>query len=238
MTASWTLGLDPTKGAITGAASAMKTDEKTAGFEKKKYDSAITEHRSDGNVRWGFNVDDVNLQRWGIDMREDVLPTVCFEFVGDSNVPAPPPKYMDIVITSYWSMILPSKPKNTWIRKLLRFFRSTAAGNTQTISYSNLFQIVALKADLSDLLEPSHYRAKVKVRSGASSPSEVKVKRKAADSIDVTLAVVDGRYINLPTCGLESDETNIFSDLRKLNLPTIAKFRLSDNCIPILGSMG
>ena len=180
----------------------MKMNEETAGFEKRRYNSAITEHRSDGNVRWGFNIDDVNLQKSGIDMREDVLPTVCFEFVGNSNVPAPPPECMDIVITSYWSMILPSEPKSTWIHKLLHPFKFRLTGNscnTQTTSYSNLFQIVALKADLSNLPEPSHYRAKVKVRSGASGPPDVK--RKAADSVDVTPAVVDGRHITLLTCG-------------------------------------
>lgn len=203
MTVGLTLGLHP-QAAITGAA--MKTNEETVGSEKKRYNSAITEHHSDGNVQWGFNIDDISEQKWGVELQKDVLPTVHFEFVGDSNVPAPPPKCMDIVITSYWSMILPSELKNTWIHKLLRFFRST--GNTQTISYSNLFQIVALKADLSNLQEPSYYRAKVKVRSGISGPPDVK--RMAADSVIVTPAVVDGRYITLLTCELESDEINIF----------------------------
>ena len=203
MTAGLTLGLHP-QAVITGTA--MKTNEETAGSERKRYHSAITEHHSDGNVRWGFNIDDVNLQTCGIDLREDVLPTVQFEFVGKSNIPAPPPKYMDIVITSYWSMVLQNEPKSTWIRKLLHFFRST--GNNQTISYSNLFQIVALKADLSNMPEPSHYRAKVKFRSGACGPPDVE--RQAVDSVDVTLAVVDGRYITLLTCGHKSDETNIF----------------------------
>ena len=107
-------------------------------------------------------------------------------------------------------MILPGKPKGTWIHKLLRFFRSTGNVNTQTTSYSNLFQIVVLKADLFNfkLPEPSHYRAKVKVRSGVSGPPVVK--RQAADSVNVTPAVVDGKYITLLTCGLEFDEANIF----------------------------
>ena len=190
MTAGLTLGPHP-QAVITGTA--MKTYEETAGSERKRYSSAITEHHSDGNVQWGFNIDDVNLQKWGIDMRENVLPTVCFEFIGDSNIPAPPPKCMDIAITSYWSMIIPSQPKSTWIHKLLHFFKFRSTGNTQTTSYSNLFQIVALKADLSNLLEPSHYKAKVKVRSGASGPPDVK--RQAADSVNMTTAVVDGKYI-------------------------------------------
>ena len=194
MTVGLNLGLQP-QGTITGTTT--NTNEKTVGFEKKRYNSVITEHHGDGNVRWGFNIDDVNLQKWGIDIQEDVLPTAHFEFVGNSKVPAPPPKCMDVVITSYWSMILPSEPKSNWIHKLLRFkfFRPTGNANTQTTSYSNLFQIVALKANLSDtaMPEPSHYRAKVKVRSGASSPPDVK--RQAADSVNVIPAVVDGKYI-------------------------------------------
>ena len=185
MRAGLTLGLNP-QAAITG--NATKTNEETRGSEKKRYNSAITEQHGDGNVQWGFNIDDVNLRKWGVDMREDVLPTVCFEFVGDSDEPAPPPKWMDVAIISYWSKIIPSEPKNNWIHKLLRFFRST--GNTP--SYSNLFQIVALKADLSNLPKPSRYRAKVKVcqRSGVSGHPDVK--RRAADSVYVTPAVVNG----------------------------------------------
>ena len=191
MTTVLTLGLHP-QATISGTA--KKTNEATVGSEKKRYNSVITEHHSDGNIRWGFKIDDVNLQKWGIYMQEDVLPTVRFKFIGDSNVPAPPPKCMDIAITSYWSMILPSEPQSNWIHKLLRFFKlRRLTGSTQTTSYSNLFQIVALKADLSNLPEPSHYKAKVKVRSGASDPPDIK--RQAADSVNVTPAVVNGRYI-------------------------------------------
>ena len=192
MTAGLNLGPQPL---ATIAGTATKTKEETAGSEKKRYNSAITEHHIDGNVRWGFNIDDVNFRRRGIDMHEDILPTVRFEFLGDSNVPAPPPKCMEIVITSYWSMAVPIEPKSNWVRKLLHFFRSTQTGkaNTQNISYSNLFQIVAVKADLSNMPEQSHYRAKVKVRSGVSDPPDVK--RQAEDSVEMALAVVDGKYI-------------------------------------------
>ena len=201
MTVGVTLGPHP-QGAIMGVA--MKTNEETVGSEKKRYNSLITEHHSDGNARWGFNIDDVNLQKWGIDLQEDVLPSVRFKFVGDSNIPAPPPKCMDIAITSYWSMNIQSEPKSTWIKKLFHIFRLTGNSKTQMISYSNLFQIVALKADLSSLKESSYYRAKVKVRSGVSGSPDVK--RKAADSVDVTPAVVDGRSITLLICGLKIDQ--------------------------------
>jgi hypothetical protein len=189
MAASLTLGPHP-QAAIIGSAS--KTNEKSASFEKKRYNSAIIEHHIDGNVQWAFNIDDANFQKFGITMPKDVLPSARFKFLGDSIVPAPPehpPKCMDIAITSYWSLILPSEPKSTWIHKLLRSFRST--GNTPTTSYSNLFQIVALTADVSNLPELSYYRAKVKVNSGVSGPPEVR--RQAAESVCVTPAVVDGR---------------------------------------------
>ena len=192
MAASLTLGPHP-QAAITG--SATKTNEEAGSFEKKRYNSAITEHHIDGKVQWGFNIDDANFQKWGINMPKDVLPTACFKFLGDSIVPAPPehpPKCMDIVITSYWSLIIPSEPKSTWIHKLLRLFKSTGTGTvTPTTSYSNLFQIVVLTADVSNLPELSYYRAKVKVTSGVSEPPEVK--RQAADSLCVTPAVVDGK---------------------------------------------
>ena len=191
------LGSHP-QAAIMGVA--MKTNEKTAGFEKTQNHSAITAsvHRSDGNVSWGFNIADVSIQKQGIDMQEDDLPTVRFEFAGDSDLPEPPPKYMDIAIISSWSIIplhevSDSEPKSAWLHKLLRFFRSTS--KAQTTSYSNLCQIVALKVDPSNLPRPSRYRAKVEVRSGVCGPPDVK--RQAADSVDVTFAVVDsdGRYI-------------------------------------------
>lgn len=168
------------------------TGEETAGTEQ--YSSDIAEHHNSGKVRWGYTIDNVNLQKWGFDMPEDVLPTARFLYFGNAEAPAPPPKCIDIVIKSFWSMT-PPRPKG--IHKLLHFFRSTS-----TASYSNIFQIIALKADLSNLLEPSHYRAKVKVRSGASGPPDVE--QHAADSVNVTPVVVDsdGRYITLLNCAL------------------------------------
>ena len=245
MTAGLTLGPQP-QGAITGTA--MKTNGETASSEKKRYNSAITENDKNGNIWWGFQIDDVNLQKWGIDTREDVLPAVHFNFVGDSKVPAPPPKFMDIAIMSYWSMGPLSELKKTWFHKFLHSFkfRSTAGGdsghrdNTPTTFYSNLFQIVVLKADLSNLPEPSYYRARVKVRSGASGPPEVK--RQAEDSLNVTPAVVHGKYITLLTSqvGLEFDETNISRSAetkRLLRSPNNCKVETLRQLHPNLGNV-
>lgn len=167
---------------------ATTTNQKTTGSETKRFNSAINQSKRNGSVQWGFDIDDVNLRKLGVDMQEDVLPTVRFEFFGDRAKPAPPPKRMDIAIISYWSMIIPNEAKNTWIHKLFRFFRST--GNN-TPSYSNLFQIVALKAD-PYLTEPSHYVAKLKFCENSGVSDLPVVEREAADSVRVIPAVVNG----------------------------------------------
>ena len=100
MSAGLTLAPHP-QAAITG--NATTTKQKTTGSETNQYNSAINQRKGNGNVQWGFNIDDVNSRNWGVDMREDVLPTVRFEFFGDLDEPAPPPKRMDIAIISYWS---------------------------------------------------------------------------------------------------------------------------------------
>ena len=154
---------------------ATKTKEKGEVLEKKRYNSGIADHHRDGIVRWSFNVDDDNFQKWGINMEEDVLPSVSFEFVGPHNeVPAPPPTFMDIVISSHWSMILSSEwnKDSSWFAKLFHPRRFNSLGNTQTM-YSNLFQLVAMKTVPSNLPERSHYKAKVEVRSGASGDPKV-----------------------------------------------------------------
>lgn len=190
--AALTMGLHP-QSVISGSA------------KKHHLNFPITQHSSDGNVRWGINIDDVSLQegaidleKWGIKLQEDILPTAHFELIGNSQVPGvpdSPPKCMDIAIISYWKLILPSKPKSSWIQRLLHSFKPEfrLTGNTQTTSYSNLFQIVALTANLSDLIKPSNYKATVplKLRSGVSDFPDVK--QYAEDSVYVTPeVVVDG----------------------------------------------
>ena len=188
------------------------TNEKTTGSEKKRYTSRITQQEKHGVIWWGFNVDDLNEQEDGIDMPDDILPAVSFEFFGNSNIPASPPKHMDIVIASYWSIIPQSEPKSTWIRKLLHLTKSSS--NTQAISYSNLFQIVALETTPSSLPERSHYSADVQVWPGATDPQHtyyVDINLPTVSSINVKPAFVQtGRYISMLTCRLEIDDQNCF----------------------------
>ncbi|KDR68155.1 hypothetical protein GALMADRAFT_43716, partial [Galerina marginata CBS 339.88] len=143
------------------AGSATKTTERTIGLEKKRYTSRITEQHDDGVVEWGFSVDDLHEQERGIDMSDDILPSVCFEFVGDPKTPPPPPERMNIEITSYWSMIPTSGTENNWIHTFLNIPRTSS--DTQAISYSNICQIVALEMVPSALPLRSDYRATMHV---------------------------------------------------------------------------
>lgn len=206
---SLTIGLVP-QGKLEGGLT--WTNEETIGSEKKQYTSRITQQEVDGVVWWGFNIDDPNEQEDGIDMPDDILPAVHFKFVGDSEIRAPPPERMDIVIASYWSIIPQSEPKSTWIHKLLHLMKSS--GNTQqAISYSNLFQIVSLETVPSNLPEESHYKAGMQVWPGATDPQHtylVDVKRPTASSINVKPAFIQGMYISMLTCQLGSDDQNIF----------------------------
>jgi hypothetical protein len=199
---SLTIGLVP-QGKLGG--SLTWTNEETTGSEKKRYTSRITQQEVHGVVWWGFNIDDPNEREDGIDMPDDILPAVHFNFVGNSKIPAPPPERMDIVIASYWSIIPRSEPKSTWIRKLLHLTKSS--GNTQqAISYSNLLQIVALETVPSDLPEQSHYNADVQVWPGATDPQHtylVDVQRLTENSVNMKPAFIQvGTYISMLTCGL------------------------------------
>ena len=183
-----------TVGGITFTA--QKTTEKGEVIEKTRYDSAIVDHDRDGIVWWSFNVDDDNYRKWGMDM-EDTLPSVSFEFVGHE----PPPRSMDIMITSHWS-IIPSQWKDgsSWIAKLFHRFKSSGDtrpshfkpfGDTETPPYLNLFQVVALITDPPHLPERFHYKAKMEVSSGASGdPTFLKT---PPESLNVIPKVVDSR---------------------------------------------
>lgn len=208
-----TLGANP-QGAFTG--SLTKTNEKTESTEKKRYNSPITELDEYGKIWWDYVIDDDRYRKMGYPMPEDVLPTVRFKFYGESDELRSPSPHMDIAITSYWSRISQSElpVKSTGIHKFLRLFRSTE--NIQTISYSNLFQIVAFTADVPNLSKDTYYPALVKINleSGVSKPHEnLRPEAKSLEAIENMTAVVvgaSGMYITLLSCGLGSDETNIF----------------------------
>ena len=183
--------------AVHGSLTIKVPIEKGKVTEETLYDSTIVDHRRNGIVWWSFNVDDDNFQKWGNAMTKDVLPSVSFAFVGHEA----PPKSMDIMIASHWSMIQ-QKDDPSWISKLFNRFKSSgdshwsrSFGNTETPSYSNLFQVVAMKTVPSDLPEWYHYHAnlKMEVSSGTSGDPNVTEPLQVPESLVVIPRVVDGR---------------------------------------------
>ena len=179
-----------TQGALSG--SSTKTNERTEGSEQTRYTSPITQQYKEGKIWWDYGIGDDRYQEKGYIMPDNALPTVHFGFNGK-----PFPKNMDIVITSYWSKISPTRsepklPNRTQIHKLLRLFKST--GKTQcSVSFSNLFQIVALTANMDNLMKRNHYKAKVKMYldSGISVPPKPEPQAESLERIEGTPVVVD-----------------------------------------------
>ena len=185
MTAMLGRGLN-TLGSLLG--SLTMTNERIEGSEKKRFTSPITQQDIDGKIWWDYEIGDERYQENGYKMPINVLPTVHFEFDNTS-----PPKHVDIVITSFWSKISPTRSEQkTLIRKLLHLFRST--GYTRCPSFSNLFQIVALTANMDNLKKRNRYKERVKIflDSGISLPSKSEPKAESLKRIEGTSVVVDG----------------------------------------------
>ena len=186
MTAMLSRGLNFLGSSLGGL---TKTSERTEGSEKKRYSSPITQHYKVGRIWWDYEIGDDHFQKEGYKMPGNVFPIVHFEFDNTS-----PPKHIDIAITSFWSKISPfrSEQNRTLIHKLLHLFRS--AGGAQCISFSNLFQIVALTADVEKLIRRNHYAATVKIYldSGISTPPKPEPKAESLERTEGTSVVVDG----------------------------------------------
>jgi hypothetical protein len=201
MEGSLTLGTRP-QGTIKFAKAT--TDEQSAGLDKTRNTSRITEQHLNGEIQWGFDVDDLYDQAGGIEFPRDALPTVCFEFVGNLTDPLPLPKCLDLEIASYWSIIPASEEESDWIRTFLNL--SIVSGNSQATSYSNLCQMVALEAVPSDLPPRSDYKATMHVRPGVphtdyfSCYTEIDIP--TADSVTVTEEFTAGRFITCPLVDL------------------------------------
>ena len=177
--------------------SSKRENETTKGLEEIRYTSPITRQSIDGKIWWDYGIGDHRYREKGYTMPDNILPTVNFGF---NNIS--PPNHMDIVITSYWSKISPTRsepklPNRTQIHKLLRLFKST--GKTQcSVSFSNLFQIVALTANMDNLMKRNHYKAKVKMyldsgitSSGPPQPEEQRLEAESLKGIERKFVVVD-----------------------------------------------
>ena len=194
MAASFNAGLNPA-GSMSFAKG--KSKQKSASSEKTLHINGIDEQHFYGKIWWNFDIDDVKFQQRGTVIRKADLPTVHFEFTGDSVEPDPlptsAPEYVDIVIISYWKMTPPSGSKSNWIRRLTPW----STGGAQAPSYSNIFQIIALKVnpDKFKSRKRCDYRVEVVVNPEASDPHEVIPKRHAGKFVNVIPAVVNGKYI-------------------------------------------
>ena len=195
-TGSLALGLN-IMGTFTGTLS--RTDERSATSEKKRYNDLITENHENGKIRWDYEIDDDHFQEVGNSMPPEILPTVYFKFFDGSKSPPPPPPRIDVVITSYWSKVSWSELKSTRIHKILDLFKST--DNTQTISYSNIFQIVAFTAVVPDLSKETYYPAEAEFYLESGVSEHHKCQLSGAESLtpieNMTPVVVDasGMYI-------------------------------------------
>ncbi len=148
-----------------------------------------------GVISWGFYIADRFNQGVGKFTPADQLPSACFEFVGDDDTPAPPPKSIDVEVSTYWT-ILPrgseNIPANIWHSR-------------NKISYSNICQITSLRIP-SNLRGKHNYRStlhvypklppkSINVRNSSKASTvtvEVQVKRDSK-SIEVNSLVVDSK---------------------------------------------
>lgn len=172
--------------------------------------SQITEFHDDGIIDWGFDVDDSNFQQMAANTHEKLLPTVDFEFCGKASEL---PERMDFVVASHWSMIPPGKQASTqnskqnWVQTFINRVKSPNNKPAQSISYSNLFQVVALKTNPSKLPTWYGYRATVDVQStpnlqGLEHPEAPKVSLHFPEldptTVNVTPTTFDGGYMLKP----------------------------------------
>ena len=177
--------------------SSTRKNETSEGFEEIRYTSPITRKDIDGKVWWDYGIVVHRFREHGYPMPDSILPTVHFKF--DNMAP---PMHIDIVITSYWSKISPiqSEPNRTVtpIHKLLHLFKSDSESidKTQCISFSNLFQIVALTANMDNLKKRNSYKEKVKMYldsgiSGFPQPEDQRPETESLKGIEGKSVVVN-----------------------------------------------
>jgi len=104
-------------------------------------------------VSWGFYITDCREQEIGRATFVDQLPSARFEFVGDDDTPAPPPKLIDVEVSTYFSLLPRSGSKN---------IMDNIMESPNQLSYSNFCQITALRIP-SNLRGSHNYRAQLLV---------------------------------------------------------------------------
>lgn len=192
---------------------AQTTKQQTKGVENRRNRSPISEHHGDGSVRWGFPIEDVKLQKEGIDMLvQDILPTVRFDYVGNSDVPKNPPNDINTLIISCWSMI--SKGKKNRIQKFLKDLQ-----NQTTNYYSNLFNVILLNTSLdhSSSKNPSHYKANLTVKEGMTTSTQIQ--RYANEQFKFDSHTADGTLCFNQVLITEKSDINCFARCEKIQNP-------------------
>ena len=136
-----------------------RTTQTSGTTEKKQYTSQINEQVLYGVVRWGFKIDDESDRKGGIKILGAKLPHASFKFYSSPTpVLSYPPssRFIDVEVTSYWSLISPEKQGLEWITNIF------SQSRTNAVRYSNICQAIALKIP-SNLPKPSNYNATLRV---------------------------------------------------------------------------
>lgn len=129
-------------------AGATRTVEQGTSIEKTANISRNTQLDMEGDASWGFYITDPFEQTSGITLPPEKLPRALFEFVGTTDIPAPPSEHLNVEISSYWS--------------LLPHDGGDALGNSEGTSFSNICKIVKLQVP-SNLRGRWIYRVNLKV---------------------------------------------------------------------------
>ncbi len=135
---SATLSFPKPQGTI--GASGSQTGEKSTAIEKTSLVSRIIQRDIGPTISWSFHIADPFDQDTGLTLSSEKLPRAHFEFRAKN--PAPPPKYLTLEISTYWSLLSAHATSSAWL------------SSEDTPSFSNLCQVVTL--DLPSDLQGFH----------------------------------------------------------------------------------
>lgn len=133
---------------LTVRTGAIRTGGQVTSIEKTV--SRIKQIDISGIAEWTFYITDTF---GGIALSPDKLPHACFKFIGETDIPAPPPTHMDIKISTFWTL-----SGNPW--------RNLEGTTSSKPTYSNICKVVKLEVP-SNLRGSQIYDANLKVSRSA-----------------------------------------------------------------------